>query len=1257
MRKKARQLIISLLLVCIVALIMPTEIRAANTPSVFSNASLVYDSNGSLCIQFTIKNKRTSNAFNTRHETMGYTISRCKVGAALGEVTPENQNEQYIKTHVDAMRHESGQYITYMFNGGWYSKDNYFQEFVVENGVEYEYTKILITVDSFIHDLREVGYTEWADEVVQVISQGNVDYSIILDSVRNVYYFTQYGNPDSRVNSAKDLMNPNTYNLKDINDITKCVAPSGEGIYNRYWWRDNWEEIKTAVPWTKYTRDGMYMNFYIVLTLSETIGKPDDTVQPPDNTNITLPPYKPNAGVVATIGKPEPYVATGTTSDTESPGEDRADDLYNLKYDVSEGIPSSEVLRNRIKADGWYGEIDIGQQVDTKTYNFSYELHYTKYRRRTITYWDDYDENGLPNGHWATHTWVEPVSVTKYSGSDKISVNRSAEYYYVLNINLLDYVGTTIQYARDDAECARNPMEIDYVADTAISTTYDITINGENNPTSISSYYPLAEQMGQPVHVDWADADMSTIVVTAGSESDAFNRAVEIAEGRVLKPAARNDNITINGVTYLDGTWTDLNISNTPMYQLVPADGYSTETYEGSYTIEAERPNGNYNTYMTNVYQRFAPLDNVTRTVKKEKDDAIFEGFVSDYLQNIFEGNTAVSGITGQIPDLTGDFYSIFKKLENKVEPYRLWHDDEPVRIHTPVISPVTIVDENGNKLDKDDMETQLVKENEFVDYQLRLDEEYTFKFNPAIHRNLPGYGYSEDPSKYDKYVKEKQAKFPFDVEVNGVYYEASHYNPDTGYYYTDWITVDNNEQEFYIPSWATEQDYCEILYRVLSINYIDTDGINHILETEEAANITFDTATGDNSKYVATYKIALQLSGHIYNFQIVGLNDRSSFGKKNSVNSSYSCDSTQMTVFPLSPDKLEKRTGVLNRIGGVLQRYNIDNEATVDWPVQNTLPLRLGSSPTYKYMGNMKKGTTIYYTIDTIANLYDEAGDRLQIIPRYRYVAPDGTVKEADEIDIYYIDAAKNLKKLENDTQMRKVSLDDEGFSGTWTDEDVNFTIEMHERGYTTNAENPAPDAINTEWTNQYITVPKRECYNLSEIMLDYHFRLLEGRWDKLKRNLTATTLSDARFVEELPVSDVKIREMRASMQTWYGAYTVPQKILVCDKDFNFADYSEKNGGFNEYSDCWYSDKGYLILSFDIVTYNDNAPHLKYYGGVEDMWKQENPTVGQKIPIEVDFKTGDTKIETDVRSGDVAVITLRESVNDAIVPGYLYID
>ena len=616
-------------------------------------------------------------------------------------------------------------------------------------------------------------------------------------------------------------------------------------------------------------------------------------------------------------------------------------------------------------------------------------------------------------------------------------------------------------------------------------------------------------------------------------------------------------------------------------------------------------------------------------------------------------------------------------------EPY------EPLFVHTPVISPVIIQDEDGNDIPGGGHDsTQLVGENPAAWYQLRLDEDYIMHWDSMVHREILGYGDSgESPSKYDKYTQDKWMKFPFEVLYDGVFYELQADN------YTDWIqirrpenwtdTVDNHwiDTPIYIPSYAREMGEVgnegSIFYKVEAIN-VDGDLAEHYEEQQEDGNTWFNLVIADDgAKYVATYEIPIQLSGWIYDFTITGTTNGSLYAGEGVLGSN---------ELAFSMSKNEKKSGTKNRKGENTLRYLLDGTITNSWPKKNTITLTDGKSAQFKKQGAVWKGQTFSFEVKTIANLWDDNGnmDRVEIVPKFTYVDNHGNKVSHDNLKVFYNNpdgsgsyieygttrdtltsnwvATKIGTKMQDGAYYTKDMTDTENGGsarkyhfGDW----ATFTAQMY------NANHGLGGA--SALTSENILNRTSNTYCLSHIILNPKLRLYSGEWEQLHWNIES---GGKEYEDVLRYSDLDEdgsedadwdaadeERFRYSMQTWYGQYYVPADLYVVDLNkhpgFDMQDYmTHANGGLGiKDDDPVFEKSGYLIVNFDIRTYNDSKPHLKYLGGSSggNMWDEEGFENG-KDPE-------DPTPIPDYEDGDVIVIDLDKSVKDKYSPGIFNIN
>lgn len=846
---------------------------------------------------------------------------------------------------------------------------------------------------------------------------------------------------------------------------------------------------------------------------------------------------------------------------------------YSNEFSLRDGIPSSERIENGIEADQWFGLIGVGKREVKKTYPFKFTLHY----KVTSSYIGS-------DGNRHTTTKNKTKKMTYY-------IQKSVYYYYIWDSNLYDFTKATVMN-----DCFKDD-QLSYTSNTL--TNFNLIKDDVKNPESVESWKP-----DDTKHVIWKEVDLNISADGGSSVSRAEKKAIAEAKALLTNDYAKvnNDTVEINNKVYMDGSRVSISDGGkVKEYKEIPESDIPLEERSSYTIIPAAVANGKYPTDFSVIYNKRVLDNNEIWQTKKSGD-------------------------------------TIIRTREPNKDPFGVpYVDNEPITVHTPVISPVSVTDAEPK--------TQLVNENLDAAYQLLLDGTYNFHWDPAKHLEIQGYGDSGDPSKYDKYAAFKQIRFPFDVYVGGQRYE-----PD------EWIDLDEGSGEFtdftvYIPTFAMESPDYVIDIRVAPINVIDEHGVAHWDDEEYLKNL-------DIEKYVATYRIPVQVSGRIYGFEITSINDEITFDK------THEKGHLKSPVYNFVANKEEKKAGNKNRIGGNEVRYTLDDVLTDVWDLRDTLPMCKGSSSAYKWHGELWRGHKIYFTLWTIANLEDfDDDDRIEITPNFRYVDKDG--KETKDVDIWYRTKSNKYIKIGSDADKERrfeVSIygdDYAAFKYAFKQEDADYTSEMaKETGY-----NKSMNARGwlTTWTDSY---------SYGDIKLHFTQKLLAGTEKELERNLDKNIgdvgFDDTRTVQggfgDYYLQSENYKRFRSSMQKWYGSYQIPQEIFVVDKGTDVKKWAVENGGLSTDSEIWKkydTESGYLILNFYIKSINDGADHLQYSADVvqraatekeTDQWETE----GHKKEVTI----GELEQKTiPVISGDVAIINLRRSIGDNYQPGIFAIN
>lgn len=989
-------------------------------------------------------------------------------------------------------------------------------------------------------------------------------------------------------------------------------------------------------------------------------------------------------------------------------------DVYNLH----DGIPSGEDITNGYGADGWCGYERVSHYEEERSYRLSYDLVYHTYEPEY-----EYGSDGIAH-EVGTLDIVHHVPTT-------YDVTRKADYYYAMYLDLYEFDQTYVYNSVYPGD------QINYTA--LQSANIKTILNGENNPASVADWATDPDK-----HIKWPEEYTDTIEIDCGEGIGSVNEMKaqldvylydDVIDGwdYIKEVSSWNDLVEINGTKYLNDevvthandttkvrgsqTETAMKTQGELKYTETVADNYMFHEQEETVTIPKDVANGAYSTDLEVQFRRKVIADNMLKP------------FASWDILN-------------------GSQDSIYNHLKPGYE------QNEPVFVHTPVIAPVTV--KNGEET------TQLIHENRSNDmssseeekkeyglvkdgkaaYEMILDNEYTFTFDPAQHRDIQGYGWSEssaDGTGYRKYIKNRWVRFPFTIQIKNN--ETGKWSP---FYkvgangYTDWINIYeegdyleswySDDTIIYIPPWAMEGNYSQngegrqIEYKVEAYNVNDENGTGHENDQEDYANSGNLAGERDNEAqtYVATYKVPVELSGIIYNFEILGSN----------YYQPYNADRLQYEdhAIPFAPFRMEKKQGNRNRAGGTSVRYTLDGKITTAWQEKNTLPMAVGNA-VWRNQGYLISGDTISFSVKTIANLWNELPgmDYVHITPTFRWYDWDGT--EHKDVQVYYWDdsesytlirygSAADLKEMveEDDAdpgwnnqfnffncrlagslfdttyawewdlsknvatpdRVRKTIAMGDGiadYNGTYHDEDLLYTLDYHNRHYT-----------NT-WTFKQLLWQTSRCYCLCSIDLNSMMRTLTGNYEELLRNKDNDPSSLVGFETVVDPDNLDVTidtdtedKMKYSMQTWYGDYYIPQNMLICEADtfknmgitdqdgdgeIDYWDYMAQTGEtVDENADFWLNENvypyGYLVMNFDIITYNEGKPHLSYWSVTKDMWelqgRKEEVTIGDPgIEEGSDGKYPVTKVPT--KSGDVAVIHTEFGIADHYSSGLFMIN
>lgn len=398
----------------------------------------------------------------------------------------------------------------------------------------------------------------------------------------------------------------------------------------------------------------------------------------------------------------------------------------------------------------------------------------------------------------------------------------------------------------------------------------------------------------------------------------------------------------------------------------------------------------------------------------------------------------------------------------------------------------------------------------------------------------------------YAKYFRTKQVRFPFDV------YREDRTTLISANNWID-IPVGDLDTNFFLPVWVDEGDY-QVYFRSIAEN----------------APSGFSWQADANTNlihHVATDQVSVQVIGRLYDFHITDILD-------------YNWERVFRTGSGSS-----QPTGLSYWVG----ENGIDGDPRGNHQ-QFTLPIRPGSNPlTGMKNVSVKTGYGFSFDFKTMGNMFDPK-DGIRITPTFSFVNKEGGTPIP--VDLYYKTNEKPFVKIgsEEDTVERYVILNDRMRNVPLVPltDAANFKYAQH-----LSAEEKA-STTKQEFVENYVldyTKSKTPVGGYDLLMFPEQLKTLIGPKD-IPSNATVTT-----------------ERANASIQQWYGEYSLPADPYVVPAGTNLAEYGRLNGGLDDDSGIFLKD-GYIVVNFDIESIqegNVNEPYLQYiHAPLMNQWQLE---------------------------------------------------
>ncbi|WP_408895357.1 DUF5704 domain-containing protein [Paenibacillus taichungensis] len=393
----------------------------------------------------------------------------------------------------------------------------------------------------------------------------------------------------------------------------------------------------------------------------------------------------------------------------------------------------------------------------------------------------------------------------------------------------------------------------------------------------------------------------------------------------------------------------------------------------------------------------------------------------------------------------------------------------------------------------------------------------------------------------YAKYIKLKQVLFEFDV-----------YTADKSQFYpaNTWIDVPVSQidKEFYLPSWVDEGNYT-VSYRSFAENSPSTG-----FTWEDKANLNL-------VNHVAVNTVPVQVIGRVYDFRVTDIADpnwetvfRTAKGSSTSKGTSY-------------------WVGIKGIDGGSNGSFS---------PYQ--LPVLRGSHPLANFKSvAVKTGYHFKFDLKTKGNMFGDK-DAIRITPTFYFQDNDkSTAAKRVPVDLYYHSDKQKFVKIGSsaDVERRNVTLNTRLRNVPYADI-VNSAGSIYDL-------NTGWSVTRNQYLNSYLKRAKEATYvgGYDVQVLPSPLRTYINTFDR-PSNANATPA-----------------RVNASVQQWYGEYSLPAAVYVVPAGTDLAAYGKKNK-LDEKSPIFLKN-GYITVNFNIETIRNadlNNPYLQYiHGPLNNQW------------------------------------------------------
>ncbi|MCY9667572.1 DUF5704 domain-containing protein [Paenibacillus alginolyticus] len=358
-------------------------------------------------------------------------------------------------------------------------------------------------------------------------------------------------------------------------------------------------------------------------------------------------------------------------------------------------------------------------------------------------------------------------------------------------------------------------------------------------------------------------------------------------------------------------------------------------------------------------------------------------------------------------------------------------------------------------------------------------------------------------------------------------------------------IPVGQLTTTFYMPVWVDEGNY-DVLFRTFA-------------ENSPASFTSQPNANLELSNHVATQVVPVEVIGRLFDFRITDI-----------------ADFNWETVFRTAKGSAAP-TGNSYWVG----TKGIDGAARGN-TAPYVLPIRPGSHPeSGKKNVAVKTGYHFKFEVKTLGNMFS-AGDGIKITPTFYFVDKQG--KNRQQVDLYYHSGTKRFIRIGSteDTEQRLVTLDTR-LRNVSQQELTNTASSLWRVNGSSGSQ--------TSYVQQYLKKTAQK-------------RIYVGGYDGMLLPSQLRT-----FIGSMQVpSGIDTARANASVQRWFGEYSLPAAPYAVPAGMNLAEYGRTHR-LDDNAPIFLRD-GYIVVNFNIETIRNKDiahPHLQYKNApLDNQWHME---------------------------------------------------